>query len=113
MRARGDISQLTYWNELKRRGLLSDDFDNETEIDLLDLEEPNRVGITEEEIEQGNMAGDETGEANGHRHVLQANGWTNMVDGHRHKWEPTDAQTGRANEHAHALGGQNDQEAGQ
>ena len=109
MRARGDISQLTYWNELKRRGLLSDDFDNETEVDLLDLEEPNRVGITEAELEQGNMAGDETGKANGHRHVLQANGWTNLINGHRHKWEPTGMQTGQADEHFHVLGGQNGQ----
>jgi hypothetical protein len=106
MRARGDISQITYWEELKRRGLLSDEFDAETEIDLLDLEAPNREGFTEAELEQGNMAGDETGEAEGHTHVLQANGWTNVVNGHRHKWEPTGAATGKAGDpaHQHPLG---------
>jgi len=106
MRARGDISQLTYWEEMKRRGLLSDEFDAETEVDLLDLEAPNREGLTEAELEQGNMAGDETGEAEGHTHVLQANGWTNLVDGHRHKWEPTGDATGTAGDppHQHPLG---------
>jgi len=37
-RANGDISRETFWTELKRRGLLSDDFDPEDEIDLLDAE---------------------------------------------------------------------------
>jgi hypothetical protein len=38
MRARGDISRKTYWEELKRRNLLGDDFDDESEVDLLELE---------------------------------------------------------------------------
>jgi len=106
MRARGDISQITYWEELKRRNLLSDDFDAETEIDLLDLESPgmDRPGITEAELEQGNAPGDETGPADGHIHVLQANGWTNIVGGHKHKWEVTGKETSEADGHRHALG---------
>ncbi len=106
MRARGDISQVTYWQELKRRGMLSDDFDPSDEIDLLDLEAPDRQGLTEFELEQGNMPGDETGEADGHTHVLQANGWTNVVNGHKHKWEPTASETGAGGEdgHKHPLG---------
>jgi len=107
MRARGDISQLTYWQELKRRNLLSDDFDAETEIDLLDLESPgDRPGITEDELEQGNAVGDEAGEADGHVHTLQANGYTNIVKGHRHKWEVTGSETSEANAHRHPLGEQ-------
>lgn len=39
-RERGDISQATYWSELKRRGVLSDDFDAEKERDLLFNEVP-------------------------------------------------------------------------
>jgi hypothetical protein len=38
MRDKGDISRETFWAELKRRGLLSDDFDPETEMDLLEVE---------------------------------------------------------------------------
>ncbi len=117
MRARGDISQVSYWEELKRRNLLSDDFDAETEIDLLDLESPgmDRPGITEAELEQGNVPGDHTGEADGHVHVLQASGWTNIVEGHRHKWEVTGTLTSEDDGHAHPLGvvesgGSNDSE---
>jgi hypothetical protein len=106
MRARGDISQITYWQELQRRGLLSDDFDAQTEVDLLDLESPGHLGMTEDELESGNMPGDVTGEADGHTHTLQSGGWTNVVDGHRHKWERTAAMTGEAGEpaHKHDLG---------
>jgi len=107
MRARGDISQVTYWDELKRRGLLADDFDPETEIDLLDLESPggDRPGITEDELESGNAVGDETGESDGHTHTLQADGLTNTVDGHRHRWEVTATQTSVSDDHAHSLSG--------
>lgn len=106
MRARLDISQVTYWEELKRRNLLSDDFDAETEIDLLDLESPgmDRPGITEAELEEGNAPGDETGPADGHVHVLQANGWTNVIEGHKHRWEVTGTQTSENDGHVHALG---------
>jgi hypothetical protein len=106
MRARGDLSQPTYWQELKRRNLLADDFDPETEIDLLDLESPggDRPGITEQELEQGNAVGDVTGDADGHTHTLQANGFTNIVEGHRHTWETTGGETGEAAGHVHPLG---------
>jgi len=106
MRARLDISQVTYWEELKRRNLLSDDFDAEQEIDLLDLESPgmDRPGITEAELEEGNAPGDETGPADGHVHVLQANGWTNVIEGHKHRWEVTGTQTSENDGHVHALG---------
>ena len=106
IRARMDLSQKTYWEELKRRNLLSDDFDAETEIDLLDLEYPGGTnpGITEAELEQGNAVGDVTAEAEGHTHVLQGGGFTNIVNGHRHTWEPTGDLTGQDDGHAHVLG---------
>lgn len=37
-RSRGDISQKTYWDELRRRGVLHDEFSADDEIDLLELE---------------------------------------------------------------------------
>ena len=106
IRARMDISQKTYWQELKRRNLLSDDFDADTEIDMLDLEHPagTNPGITEEELEAGNAVGDVAGEAEGHTHTLQGNGFTNIVDGHRHTWEPTGTETSEASGHTHPLG---------
>jgi len=104
MRGRGDISQLSYWDELKRRNLLSDDFDPEVEIDLLDLEyQDNQPGITGEEADAANHVGDETAPADGHTHILQANGWTNSVDGHRHKWEPNSPETSEGPGHEHGL----------
>ena len=103
-RSRGDLSQLTYWDELKRRNLLSDDFDPEVEVDLLDLEyQDNQPGLTGEEADAANHIGDETGPADDHTHILQANGWTNSVDGHRHKWEPNSPETSEGPGHEHAL----------
>jgi hypothetical protein len=106
MRARSDISQQTYWLELKRRGLLNEDFDPDKEIDLLDLEfQDSEPGLTEEEANAANKVGDETEPADGHTHVLQANGFTNIVDGHRHSWEPTGSETSEDNGHKHRLRG--------
>ena len=106
MRVRQDISQLTYWEELKRRNLLNEDFDPETEVDLLDLEyQDGQPGLTGEEAEAGNKIGDSTQPAEGHDHVLQANGWTNSVDGHRHKWEPNAVETTEGPDHEHGLKG--------
>lgn len=106
MRTAGDISQRTYWEELKRRGLLHDDFDAETEIDLLDLEyQDSQPGMTGLEEEAANEPGDETGVANGHIHVLQADGFTDMVDGHQHRWEPAGRMTSVADGHSHPLRG--------
>ena len=109
MRVRGDISQQTYWAELKRRGLLNDDFDPEEEIDLLDLEfQDSQAGLTEAELQSGNQVGDETEEADGHTHILQEGGYTNIVDGHKHKWEPTGATTSTDDDHFHGLKGVED-----
>lgn len=107
MRAAGDLSQPTYWAELLRRNLLSDDFDAEKEIDLLDLEyQDGNIGLTGDEADAANKVGDETGNADGHTHVLQANGWTNEVDGHRHKWDPAGTETSEGPDHEHPLKGE-------
>ena len=42
-RDRGDLSQPTYWSELQRRGVLSDEFDAQEEKKRL-LEEPDQFG---------------------------------------------------------------------
>ena len=106
MRARNDISQLTYWDELKRRGLLNEDFDPDTEVDLLDLEyQDSQQGLTEEEANAGNKVGDETATADGHSHILQEGGYTNKVDGHKHRWEPTGSETTGGTDHEHGLRG--------
>jgi hypothetical protein len=106
MRTRGDISQITYWEELKRRNLLNEDFDAEKEIDLLDLEyQDSEPGLTEGEADAANKVGDETGVEDGHTHVLQANGFTNIVGDHRHQWEPTGTATSTADGHSHPLRG--------
>lgn len=39
-RDRGDLSQVTYWDELKRRSVLSDSFNSEREIERLSMEAP-------------------------------------------------------------------------
>lgn len=106
MRAASDISQRTYWDELKRRGLLHDDFDPEAEIDLLDLEyQDSQPGLTGLEDETSNKPGDETAVAEGHYHVLQADGFTDEVDGHQHRWEPAGRTTSVADGHSHNLRG--------
>lgn len=46
-RAAGDISQRTYWAELKRRGVLSDDFDAQKELELLLEEVPGDETVDE------------------------------------------------------------------
>lgn len=113
-RKSGELSQLTFFKELKRRGLLGDDFDAQTEIDLLDIEsggsaslEPETPDITsalgtdvpagDTDIETKadpapvkgrNAEGDVTGKENDHRHVLEANGKTSSdaaPDGNSHK----------------------------
>jgi hypothetical protein len=112
MRTRGDISQGTYWEEMKRRGLLADNFDPDKEIDLLDLEfQDSEPGITDDEDEARNKVGQETDIAQGHTHVLQANGFTNIVDGHRHTWEPAGTETSEDDGHSHRLKGIEDGQA--
>jgi hypothetical protein len=95
----GEISQMTFLKELKRRGLLADDFNPQTEIDLLDIESAGSANSIEEEsansIEEDeidpltgeptgepaevpgrNRVGDWTSEDDGHRHILEENGVT-------------------------------------
>lgn len=112
MRTAGDISQKTYWNELKRRGLLSDDFDPEDEIDLLDAESPrlrdelDTESLSDEEREAattGPGVGETTGTADGHTHTLQDNGSTSTDEDHSHTWSPGATRTGTANGHSHSL----------
>ena len=50
-RARGDISQVTYWKELRRRGLLADDFDPAKERQQLEDEDPADMVGTQEDVE--------------------------------------------------------------
>lgn len=47
MRKNGDLSQDTYWYESKRRGVLSDDFNSEKEIEKLLKEIPGDVDLDE------------------------------------------------------------------
>lgn len=112
MRTAGDVSLKTYWNELKRRGLLSDDFDPEDEIDLLDAESPRlRDDVDPESLSDEERAnttvgpgvGDTTGTADGHTHTLQDNGVTSEDEGHTHTWSPEATRTGTANGHSHTL----------
>ena len=104
MRTRGDLSQRTYWEELKRRGMLSDDFDPEVEIGLLDVEFiDGSPGITGDEDDLSNKVGDETEAVDGHTHILQANGFTNIVGGHRHEWNPSSEETTFVKGHKHPL----------
>ena len=102
----GDLSLTTYWNEEKRRGLLSDDFDPEQEVDLLDLESagsPGGPGLQTDEAESVNRIGDVTGSADGHTHVLEDGGWTSEVNGHRHRWSAEGTETSEADGHVHTL----------
>ena len=45
MRQSGELSRKTYWAELKRRGILSDEFDADAESDLLSVEPPGGGGF--------------------------------------------------------------------
>jgi hypothetical protein len=103
MRNAGEISRTTFWEQLKRHGLLPDDFDPQEEWDLLELE--SNTNLTGDDTEQFNRPGDVTGAAAGHVHVLEVGGLTNEVDGHRHSWHPDAATTGEAAGHVHQLAG--------
>jgi hypothetical protein len=120
-RMAGEISQMTFWTEIKRRGLLSDDFNPTTEIDLLDIESGGSVNVESEgEDEDGeglpgaanerrNQPGDTTAEAHGHTHILQADGTTSAwVDpdtgeSHAHTWEELAIRTSVDAAHSHIL----------
>jgi len=121
MRAAGDISRMTFFKEVKRRGLLSDDFEAQDEIDILDIEsggsanpEPE-VGDNaeadgeEQEIKGRNQPGDTTAIADGHRHILQEGGKTDAVtdpetgDIHEHDWDEMGIRTTVDDGHSHIL----------
>ncbi len=103
-RAAGDISRPTYWQAQQRRGVLPDDFDPEKEEELLDAESES---LEFEDLESAggalNRIGDTTGSADGHTHTLQDDGWTNEVNGHRHRWTPEGTVTSTTDDHNHAL----------
>ena len=132
-RKSGEISQLTFFKELKRRGLLGDDFDPQTEIDLLDIEGGGSASLEPESPDFSPQAdadvpvGDATGEAspdkpvkgrnaegdvtaleNDHRHTLEANGKTSSdaaPDGnaHTHTWDEFALRTSVEEGHSHIL----------
>jgi hypothetical protein len=122
-RKTGEISRITFFKELKRRGLLSDDFNPQTEIDLLDIESGGSAGDASDEpdaetglpVDKGegqegrNVEGDTTGESDGHRHILEANGKTDTVtdsetgESHFHTWDEFALRTSVEDGHSHIL----------
>jgi hypothetical protein len=120
-RMAGEISQMTFWDEIKRRGLLSDNFNPTTEINLLDIESGGSINVKgdgedddEDSLpgaaaERRNQEGDTTSEANGHTHVLQANGVTDTVidentgESHSHTWDELAIRTSVDAAHSHIL----------
>jgi hypothetical protein len=119
----GEISQVTFLKEIKRRGLLSDDFDPQTEIDLLDIEGAGSASMEEEpeidpltgeetgeakEVPGRNNVGDVTSEESGHRHTLEENGkMTTEIDehgvSHTHTWDEMGIRTSVDAGHSHVL----------
>jgi hypothetical protein len=113
----GEISQLTFLKEIKRRGLLSDDFDPQTEIDLLDIESGGSVTtddpidpLEEQEPEHKgrNAVGDVTAEVDNHRHTLEENGkMTSEADSegkrHTHTWDEFAIRSSVDAGHSHTL----------
>lgn len=122
-RMQGEISRTTFLREIKRRNLLADDFDPQTEIDLLDLEAGGNVNIDQddeidpltgeptgepEEDKTRNKAGDWTSEEHGHRHILEEGGKTSMeVDdqgvAHTHEWDELSITSSVDEGHSHTL----------
>lgn len=114
----GEISQLTFLKEIKRRGLLAEDFDPQTEIDLLDIESGGKATTddpidplmeTEDPKHKGrNAVGDVTAEVDGHRHTLEENGkMTSEQDSegntHTHTWDEFAIRTSVDGGHSHTL----------
>lgn len=119
----GEISQMTFLKELKRRNLLADDFNPQTEIDLLDLEgagtatsdEPEdeaammEAGETPEPEHPGrNKVGDWTSEEDGHRHILEEGGNTSTAADengvmHSHTWDELGIRSSVDAAHSHIL----------
>ena len=113
----GEISQLTFLKEIKRRGLLAEDFNPQTEIDLLDLESGGKATtddpidpLEEQEPEHKgrNNVGDVTEEVGNHRHTLEENGkMTSEQDDdgktHTHTWDEFAIRTSVDAGHSHTL----------
>jgi len=114
----GEISQLTFLKEIKRRGLLAEDFDPQTEIDLLDIESGGKATtdepidpLTEQEDPKHkgrNAVGDVTAEVDGHRHTLEENGkmsseQDNEGTSHTHTWDEFAIRTSVDDGHSHTL----------
>ena len=114
----GEISQLTFLKEIKRRGLLAEDFNPQTEIDLLDIESGGKATTDdpidplmeqEEPKHKGrNAVGDVTEEVEGHRHTLEENGkMTSEQDSegttHTHTWDEFAIRSSVDDGHSHTL----------
>ena len=113
----GEISQLTFLKEIKRRGLLAEDFNPQTEIDLLDIESGGKATtddpidpLEEQEPEHKgrNAVGDVTEDVEGHRHTLEENGkMTSEQDSegtrHTHTWDEFAIRTSVDDGHSHTL----------
>ena len=113
----GEISQLTFLKEIKRRGLLAEDFDPQTEIDLLDIESGGKATtddpidpLEEKEPEHKgrNNVGDVTAEVDGHRHTLEENGkMSTEADDegtrHTHTWDEFAIRSSVDDGHSHTL----------
>ena len=120
----GEISQMTFLKELKRRNLLADDFNPQTEIDLLDIESAGTATSDEpddaidpltgeptgepEEVPGRNKVGDFTELVDGHRHVLEEGGVTSAEaddDGtvHTHTWDELGITSSVDEGHSHTL----------
>lgn len=99
-RAAGELSRGTFWRELQRRAFLSDDFDSEDEAAQLQIEQS---GAEWDALSNLNAPGDETEVADGHSHVLQSAGVTNIVNDHFHQWTPDGLTTTDSEGHAHGL----------
>ena len=113
----GEISQLTFLKEIKRRGLLAEDFNPQTEIDLLDIESGGKATTDEpidplEEQEPAhkgrNAVGDVTAEEDGHRHTLEENGKMSSEQDsegttHTHTWDEFAIRSSVDDGHSHVL----------
>lgn len=109
MRTAGDISRNTFWDELKRRGLLNDSFDPEAEWDMLELETDR--DLAGDNLETVNNVGDTTGPGpDGHVHVVEDGGTTSAAGEppHRHKWTLDGQLTTGGSDHEHSLSGNGD-----
>lgn len=117
----GEISQITFLKEWKRRGMLADDFNAQTEIDLLDLEGAGSATINDPDpvLMPGddppdpehvgrNKEGDVTSLEDGHRHVLEANDAMStekdsLGNVHTHTWNEFAIRTSVDDGHSHIL----------